>query len=266
MVFFFNIPSKNIKALITNNYVLNEEYIYKEKKLFVLIAGEKKEIKLKINRYKCTNKELDFTVIEILPEDNIKYYLELDENFTSNEYFEEQIVSFGFSQDKKKLIFPCGKIIRKIDENYLFLLEKEGSFGSPIILINNLKVIGFFRNKFEQDEKFSLGIPLKLIKNKIDFNKCVFNIDKKSVGREVQILYNSEYDYKNSEIEKEIIILMGGEIKEGIFKYEFNKEGIYNIYYIQKNLLIDMSYICASCDKIEEIDLSAFNIEKVTNM
>ena len=87
--FFCNIPSKNIKALITNNCVLNEEYIYKEKILFVLIAGEKKEINLKINRYKYTNKVLDFTVLEIVPEDNIKYYLELDENCTSNEYFEE---------------------------------------------------------------------------------------------------------------------------------------------------------------------------------
>lgn len=80
--FFCNIPSKNIKALITNNCVLNEEYIYKEKILFVLIAGEKKEINLKINRYKYTNRELNFTVLEILPEDNIKYYLELDENCT----------------------------------------------------------------------------------------------------------------------------------------------------------------------------------------
>ena len=200
--FFCSIPSKKIKALITNNRVLNEEYIYKEKKLFVLISGEKKEINLKINRYKFTNKELDFTVIEILPEDNIKHYLELDENYTSKEYFEEQIVSFGFLQDKNKLIFPRGKIIRKIEENYLFLLENEGSFGSPIILINNLKVIGLYRNKFEQDEKCCLGIPMKLIKNKIDFIKCVFNIDKESVWREVRILCDSDFDRKNNEIKK----------------------------------------------------------------
>jgi len=266
--FFCNIQSKNIKALITNNCVLNEEYIYKEKKLFVLIAGEKKEINLKINRYKYTNRELDFTVLEILPEDNIKYYLELDENCISNEYFEEPIVSFGFSQDIKKLIFTHGKIIRKIDENFLFLLENKASFGSPIILINNLKVIGLYRNKFEKDEKFCLGIPMKLIKNKIDFIKCVFNIDKESVGHEVKILYKhgDVYDYKNSEIEKEIIILIDGEIKEGIFKYKFNKEGIYNIYYIQKNLLTNMSYMFYMCDRIEEIDFSAFNTEKVIEM
>ena len=128
--------------------------------------------------------------------------MELDENYTSKEYFEEQIVSFGFLQDKNKLIFPRGKIIRKIEENYLFLLENEGSFGSPIILINNLKVIGLYRNKFEQDEKCCLGIPMKLIKNKIDFIKCVFNIDKESVWREVRILCDSDFDRKNNEIKK----------------------------------------------------------------
>ena len=58
---------------------------------------------------------------------------------------------------------------------------------------------------------------MKLIKNKIDFIKCVFNIDKESVWYEVKILHKQDgkyFDYKNSEIEKEIIILIDGEIKD----------------------------------------------------
>ena len=77
----------------------------------------------------------------------------------------------------KKSSFMCNKIIPKSDDHYLYLLRNGGNLSTPIILVNNLKLVGLYRNKFEQDEKLYLGIPIKLIINKIDFIKCFFNLD-----------------------------------------------------------------------------------------
>ena len=60
--FFCNIQSKNIKVFITNNHVLNQDFLDKKKKLALDIEEEKKVINLK-NRFKYTFKELDFTII-----------------------------------------------------------------------------------------------------------------------------------------------------------------------------------------------------------
>ena len=48
----------------------------------------------------------------------------------------------------------CSKILPKTDDHYLYLLGNGGNLGLPIILANNLKVVGLYRNKFEQDEKY----------------------------------------------------------------------------------------------------------------
>ena len=92
--FFCNIASKNLKVLITNNHVLDEEYIYKEENISIEVDKIKYEINLKNNRYKYTNKELDFTII--LYEDNIKNYLEIDEFIELKDYEEEQIFCLQF--------------------------------------------------------------------------------------------------------------------------------------------------------------------------
>ena len=46
----------------------------------------KKEIDLELDRYKYTDKDLDFTIKEIIKEDNIKDYLEIDELIDSTDY------------------------------------------------------------------------------------------------------------------------------------------------------------------------------------
>ena len=83
--FFCHIPLKKIKVFITNNHIINQEFLDKEKKLILFIENNKKEINLKLFRFKQTNELLDFTVIEILKEDNISNFLELDENINSND-------------------------------------------------------------------------------------------------------------------------------------------------------------------------------------
>ena len=74
--FFFNCKQKKIKLFITNNHAKNE-------------------INLE-NRYKFTDKDLDFTVIEILDGDNISKFIEIDEFINSRDYKDEQIFTYEF--------------------------------------------------------------------------------------------------------------------------------------------------------------------------
>ena len=61
-------------------------------------------------------------------------------------------------------------------------------------------------------------------------------------------------------------MIINDEKRECIFKYKFDKEGIYNIYYIQENFLENMSYMFNGCKYMKKINLSSFNINNVTNM
>ena len=70
------ITPKNIKVLITYNQVLNLEYLNKIIELIVYINNNKIGTNMKTDRFKCTNEELDITIIEIVKEDNINTFLE----------------------------------------------------------------------------------------------------------------------------------------------------------------------------------------------
>ena len=171
--FFCEIPFSNIKVIFTNNHVLDQEFLDNEKKLTYVIDIEKKEIEKEINlelkRIKYTNSELDFTIIEILKEDKITNFLEIDKYFNSKDYKDEHVFSVQFPLTENLKISP-GKIINKKDQFFLYTLGTDkGSSGSPIILINNSKVIGLHKAKYNKDKKriINLGIPMKLIIKKI---------------------------------------------------------------------------------------------------
>ena len=78
---FFCSINDNIKVLITNNHIIDEEIINENEKIEVSINDDKeyKIIELK-NKKIYTNKEYDTTIIEINKEkENINNYIELDE-------------------------------------------------------------------------------------------------------------------------------------------------------------------------------------------
>ena len=87
----------NMKAFITNNHVLDQKFLDKKKKLIIYNDDdEEKEINLEANRFKCTDEELDFTIIEVLKEDNIINYLEIDEFIDSTDYEKALICLFQY--------------------------------------------------------------------------------------------------------------------------------------------------------------------------
>ena len=170
--FFCEIPFSDIKVIFTNNHILDQEFLDNEKKLTYIIDIEKKEVEKEINlelkRIKYTNSELDFTIIEILKEDKITNFLEIDKYFNSRDYKDEHVFSVQFPLSQNLKISP-GKIIDKKDQFFLYTLgTNKGSSGSPIILINNSKVIGLHKAGHNKDKiKINLGIPMKLIIKKI---------------------------------------------------------------------------------------------------
>ena len=73
--FFLELDIKDIpfkKCLITNNHILNENDIKINKEIIFEYKNKKKIIKIKEDRKVYTNKELDYTCIEIFNKDEIK--------------------------------------------------------------------------------------------------------------------------------------------------------------------------------------------------
>ena len=240
--FLCNIKQKGLQAFITNNHVINKEFLKKEKKLILEIVNKEKEINLELSRYKITDEYLDYTIIEIIKEDNISNFLDIDENINSNDY-KNEVIFCGQYPGGNKLHYSHGKIIGKKDGLILYSLGTlGGSSGSPIILFNNLKIIGLHIGYIsdENRNRTSLGLPINLIIDTMHSIKCIYRIKKEDINKNVQILNNGCYkDYyikkefieKNKEIKNKIKIIINREIKTDIMKYKFNKERrLYNIY------------------------------------
>ena len=95
--FFTKIPYNNklLPVLITNNHIINENDIKINKKISIYLNKEIRTIELNEKRKRYTNEKFDITIIEIKEEDNIKKYIELDDNIM--DYFiskrkEDQII------------------------------------------------------------------------------------------------------------------------------------------------------------------------------
>ena len=290
--FFCEVPEKNIKLLITNNHILDEIYLEEGNKIVYMISENEKEfyyeIDLEKDRYKLTNKELDFTIIEILNEDNVNYFLKINnEQYGIN----EEIFSYQYAGGVK-LGFSFGHLLKS--EDHLLKYDvgtKSGSSGSPLLLMKNSKVIGLHSKGCvsANSEKVNFGIPIELIINSISYIKCTYEILDLNY---VQIINNTDGVEVNKDIEAKIKILNNGKKEKLIFIKIFDKTGINTIYFTIEQKLNDMSFLfnnCStlkaidfvscetnnvtnmksmfqSCNKLESLDLTNFNSSKVTNM
>ena len=247
------------------------------------------EIDLEKTRYMLTNKELDFTIIEILKEDNVQKFLNInDQPYT----LKDEIFAYQFAGGVK-LGFSFGNILEKNDTFLKYDVgTKGGSSGSPILLIRNKKVIGLHKGAIISEnikEKINKGTPIDVIINQISYIKCIYEITDYN---ENQIINNTDGIEFNKEVESKIKILNNGKKENIIFKKKFDKIGMNTIYFIIEEKLNDMSFLfnnCSSlkeinfisfetdnansmkamfqsCNKLENLDLSNFNTSKVTNM
>ena len=263
--FFCSLPEKKFNFLITNNHVINEEFLKNEKKLIFEIEEKEKEINLELERHKITNKEFDFTIIEILNKDNINNFLEIDKYINSYDYKDEQIFCAQYPAGNE-LSYSQGKIIGKNDKYFLYSIgTKGGSSGSPIILFNKFKVIGLHKGNInKENNKINLGIPMNLITNKIYINiiKCIYQIDSDNIS--INIFSNNQL--VNKEIINKVQIIINKETKNNILKYKFEKKGTYKIKIRELESILNMSYMFYQVNNLISIDLSNLNFINLTNM
>ncbi len=190
--FFCKIPFPDyehlLSVLITNNHVIDESVLIKEKNKITLSLNndnEIKEIELD-NRLKFTNEEYDITIIEIKEKnDGIDKYLELDKNLQKNintQYIGESIYILHYPGSKNVAV--SYGILKHIDieksYNFTHLCSIEnGSSGAPILNLSNSKIIGI--NKESSDKNnYNIGLflndPLRNFINKNIVKKEKTNI------------------------------------------------------------------------------------------
>ena len=79
-----NIKGKEMKALFTNNHVLNNKNINKNSIIKFMYNNKVNEIKITENRFTHTNEELDYTCIQIFDNEPYNKYLTIDNDINNN--------------------------------------------------------------------------------------------------------------------------------------------------------------------------------------
>jgi V8-like Glu-specific endopeptidase len=159
--FFCNIPSLG-KVLFTNNHVLNKNSIKEGETIIYLYKNELKQFEIK-NRKCFTNVELDYTCIEILDEDKIEDFFEIENENSNNpkEYNGEDIALPQYPKGGP-LKINAGCLV-KIEGNQIFhyVTTFKGSSGAPILLLlRKYKIIGIHCAASEK-LKMNRGIKMK---------------------------------------------------------------------------------------------------------
>ena len=155
----FKVNGIPLKALFTNNHVLDEDLI-KENSIIQLSHNNKiKEIKITYDRFKCTNYDLDYTCIEIFDNEDYNNFFEIDDNINCQnpnvQYGNKLGVVYQFPNEKD---LSCGEGliegIKNINDTNIIIHKITtdfGSSGSPIFLSDNLKVIGIHSKRVDRD-------------------------------------------------------------------------------------------------------------------
>ena len=109
-----------------------------------------------------------------------------------------------------------------------------GSSGSPIISLNDFRIIGIHTR--HDNEKNKKATNIKNIIEYINNNEiiCKFNIKKDNIGKEIQILYNNDKNNNNylnklfyiNDLEKYCELYLNNNLRINFcWKYRFEKEG-----------------------------------------
>ena len=180
--FFCKIPFPNkenlLKVLITNNHIINKELFNSKIEILIYEKNEKITLDLSLSkRMKYPNPKFDITIIQILDNDNINDFLELDEqvieniisNKNNNKDFEGKTI-YTIQYPQEGLSVSYG-ILDSLDNDYDFLHKcstYKGSSGSPIMGINN-KIIGIHKGDLhignDNGKEYNIGAFLNLAIN-----------------------------------------------------------------------------------------------------
>ena len=215
--FFCLIPfpdkTSQLRTLITNNHVLGESEIDIGSKITFSLNKEDKFIKIDDSRRVYTNKKYDITIIELKISDGIKNdsYLEIDDPIFKDavnlkeEYRGKSVYLLHFPNGGEAEKSE-GKIKSISEDNYNFehLCETDyGSSGSPILNLNNNKLIGIHKGAAKNGKNWNLGTlikkPIEEFKQKFLNNnnyiiKSYNNVDISNINNDVKNIDDNKND------------------------------------------------------------------------
>ena len=167
--FFCKIPLKGkiIKFLFTNNHVLDKDSI-KEGEI-IKCSYKNKLKKFEIKKRRCfTNADLDYTCIEILNEDQIEDFFEIENKNLYNSNYE--VIALPKYPDGGGSLEIYSGYLTEINDYqiYHYVTTSKGSSGSPIILVlRDFKILGIHCSRLKQ-RKQNRGILMTKILSDIE--------------------------------------------------------------------------------------------------
>ena len=230
--------NKTMNCLMTCYHVLNEKYYDKNNQINLLLNDEEeiKVIDLTRERKTYFNKDYDITIIQLNDDDNIYNFLELDDRLKDdiiklNETYKNTSIYIIQYLNGKKAAVSYG-LLTEMDYNEIkhTCCTENGSSGSPILNLENNKVIGIHKAASSHKFNFNYGTLFKVLLNKINFKKKISNncindmiIDKSDSWLHIFEQTINNYDIekikkkienKNKKIEKEINEIVKNKIQE----------------------------------------------------
>jgi len=103
-------------------------------------------------------------------------------------------------------------------------------------------------------------------KSDLNFIKSIYNITKKNISKETQIINYNKNTNNDSEIKQSCEIIINKEIFKFKTKHKFCYGDFFLLKFNFKNPLIDSSRLFFYCTTLQSIDLSNFNTKKIKNM
>ena len=228
--FFCNIPMENNETkhfLLTSYQVLNEiEYNnIEEINIFLNDENDKKTINLKIKRITYFNKEYDITLIEIKEDDDINNFLELDDKLfidKSKDYYENKSIYVIQYPSGKNSVVSYG-ILTELDKYEIkhICSTGKGSSGSPILNLDNNKVIGIHKESsiLNYSKGTVLNFPLNdfIRKNKIKNDELKKEREKEKENENKGLICTYIYSSKRR-LEKELRYWINAEDEDENFE------------------------------------------------
>ena len=288
----FGDKNKLIPVLMTNNHVINEDFLKNNRYLKFGKEGQNDDssIDLNIPRRFYTNKDLDSTIIEIRHEDNfgLKYFLEVDDDIEGedpNSIYSKQFAYAIHFPKGTDAALQIGKIVKITPYPECLILHQcntdKGSSGCPILSYKTFKVFGIHKGA-EAKNNINIGI---FIKNPIE----KFYEEMKKQGKDyyenyfegtnsIDIFYKINDNQKKlklfgdkfvkNNINKCKIIIEGKEYdlcnNINIDNFKINDSKIFKIQLIGIKSITDMSYMFHKCNNLFSVSyLSQINYLKI---
>ena len=204
--FFLKFNYKNIpfnKCLVTNCHVLDEENTQPDREIRIEYKNKKKVIEITKEgklRKVFNDKNLDYTIIELFDDDDIKDFFRVDSDLIRNDpkvFIDNDIFTLQFPKGND-LSFSGGKILSIENDKLLHNCSTNfGSSGSPILSrYSNCSVIGLHYGG-EKGNSFNLSTPISAILENINNN--FIKKKEKNEGK-------NEQNEQNEKIKEEIVV------------------------------------------------------------